>query len=167
MLIFIEGVDGSGKSTLCKKLTDMGAKQAIIPRGSERQFDSYMDIEYEDMYAEGDIIFDRCFITDLVYRLQDGGPADKMDLLEMCTILQFGNCKIIHCVSSTAFEDSIVRGEDNITDKNKSAEIAYLYDKIITMFEKYLNVPVMRYNWKYNNIDDVINFIKGGEKFGV
>ena len=160
MLIILEGVDGSGKSTLCKELQSKGAVRMEVKRWGQNPFGKYWEIK--NNLKDTLVVFDRSFISDLVYRLEDGGTPDDMNLSQMCVILK--GSKIVLCDTDSAFEDSIERGEDNIIDKQRSNRLKELYELVTTMFNKFLQVPVYRYDWKKQNVDDVINFIKGGEK---
>lgn len=163
MLIILEGVDGSGKTTLCSQLEGLGATKISIDRGTKNQYGQYF---YSRMKYEPTcdfLVTDRSFISDLVYRLEDGKDRDDMTLMEMCSLLK-NDTKIILCETETSFEDAMLRGEDNITDKKRSENIKYLYNLVITMFGKFQNIPVYKYNWKKQNIDDVINFIKEVKK---
>jgi hypothetical protein len=103
-------------------------------------------------------IVDRSFITELVYRIVDGKNVGTMRLDDMCKILSF--CKIVLCETDTSFEDSMTRGEDNITNKEQAEQIKYVYSIITEMFCKFLKVPVYKYSWKNQSVEDVINFIK-------
>lgn len=160
MFIIIEGVDGSGKTTLCKQLRKIGAKEINIGQYSENQLTQYLTVANESIISNSLVICDRSFISDIVYRLADDRERSALDLVEMCCILRLS--KIILCETDSAFEDSIVRGEFNITSEKKSKELAYLYNIITTMFKKFLDVPIMKYNWQKQHINDVLKFIKGG-----
>lgn len=159
MLIILEGGDGAGKSTLCRQLQELGAIKVDVKRYSKNHFHQWCEIK--NKLGHELVVSDRSFISDIVYRLQDELPADDMNLSQICITLKY-NVKIILCETDTSFEDGIKRGEDNITNKEQAENIKYLYNVITTMFNKFLSVPVLKYNWKKQNIDDVMNFIKGG-----
>ena len=159
MIVIVEGVDGSGKSTLCKKLVDLGYDQSIIT-GGPTEYKRYKNLA--DNYKRSVVIMDRSFITDMVYRSLDLNERRGMDLYEMVNILKT-DVKIIHCKSETSYEDSMLRGEDNITSRQRSDIIKNTYDIIISMLKVFTKVEVMNYNWRTNNIGKVIEFIKGGK----
>lgn len=154
VLILLEGVDGSGKTTLCNQLKEKGIP--VVPPVNRLCKHPYY--EWIKLGAENQVsIVDRSFITELVYRIVDGKNAGTMRLDDMCKILSF--CKIVLCETDTSFEDSMARGEDNVTDKEQAEQIRYIYDIITKMFLKFLKVPVYKYNWKHQTVDDVLKFI--------
>lgn len=157
MIVILEGGDGAGKSTLCNQLQELGAIKVDVKRNTKNHFEQWSKIK--QFYKDKLIVSDRSFITDLVYRLQDELNPDDMNLIQMCITLRY-DVKIILCETDTSFEDGMIRGEDNITDRSQAENIKKLYNIITTMFSKFLNVPVYKYNWKKQNIDDVIKFIK-------
>ena len=159
MIVIVEGVDGSGKSTLCKKLVDLGYDQAIITGGAT-EFERYENLKNSYKYSV--VVMDRSFITDLVYRSIDCKQRRGMNLYEIMQICD-DRVKIIHCTSDTSFKDSIERGEDNITTETENLTIKSVYHTIINIFKTFTDVEIMNYDWHINNIDDVINFIKGGK----
>lgn len=157
MIVILEGGDGSGKTTLCRQLQELGAYKVDIKRYTKNAF--YLWSELKSKHGNTLIVTDRSFISDLVYRLQDDVTPDNMNLLQMCITLRSG-VKVILCETDTSFEDSMARGEDNITNKEQAEHIKKIYNLVTTMFEKFLDVPVYKYNWKTQSIDDVIDFIR-------
>lgn len=157
MIIILEGGDGSGKTTLAKQLVDAGADYIKLNRNIENMYKEYSNMLIE--YTNDFVVLDRSFITDLVYRLNDDKQPDNMNLQQMLYVIQSRNVIIIHCETDTSFEDSMKRGEDNITNKQDADAIKILYRVIIKMFEKYTNVPVFKYNWQKQKPIEVIKFI--------
>ena len=157
MLIILEGGDGSGKTTLCKQLVEAGAIANKIEYGCEDYFSKYNDLVMDEHYN----IVDRSFITDLVYRLNDNKERDVADLVGMALILDGTQPYpiIIHCETETSFEDGMKRGEDNITNKEDAECIKVIYNLICKMIKKFTPTKVFKYNWKVNNVNDVIRFI--------
>ena len=157
MLIILEGGDGSGKTTLCKQLVEAGAVANKIEYGCKDYFNKYNDLINENVYN----VLDRSFITDLVYRLNDNKARDVADLSGMSIILDalYPYPILIHCETETSFEDSMKRGEDNITNKEDAECIKVIYNLICKMIKKFTKTSVLKYNWKVNNVNDVIRFI--------
>lgn len=160
MLIFVEGPDGSGKTTLCKELIDSGAADILIkvPRGTKNQNEFYDWIRH----CKHKILFDRCFISDLVYRLWDNCKPDSMSLDDMFLVLRHSDSRIIFCKTDTAFDDAQKRGETFITNRKNHDIISSNYDVIQKLLRKFTNIPVMVYDRKYSDVSDVIKFIEKG-----
>lgn len=156
MLIIIEGVDGSGKSTLAKKLEkDLGYKVLpVIPLkpGHELVWDFF--INSDDIY-----ISDRSFITDLVYRSFDNkGRNFKPENINRW--LMSKKLLIIHCDTDTSFEDSIKRGEDNITKKEHHHNIKEMYKYYLLHVNEYLETVVIKYDWKTDKYKELLKLVK-------
>lgn len=154
MLVILEGVDGSGKTTLCNQLKEKG----LIVEPPVGRLEHFPYSKWLALMAKRDItVVDRSFITELVYRTVDGKFPGTMNLAEMCGILE--DSKIILCETDTAFEDSMVRGEDNITNKETSKQIQQVYQIITTMLSKFTEAKMFTYDWKHQTVDDVLKFI--------
>ena len=158
MTVIIEGVDGSGKSTLVKQLADEGFRVATVEsnRVSRKEF-----IEWEtlSMYQNDEIVItDRSFLTDLVYRIHDGKERKGMDLYHMSMVLD-ENVKVVFCETGTEFDDAMARGEDNITSRAASKDISDIYRVVREMVRLFTKTPVFVYNWHDMSVSDVINFI--------
>lgn len=155
MLIFVEGPDGSGKSTLVKALSDKYAT-AKVPRNAES---IQLWNAIKRVSDGGDVVFDRSPITDLMYRILDG---------EACTcgidniLYWLHGSKIIFCNSDTAFKDAMERGETNITDESRHNILSSIYETFMQIL-KLSKYDVMYYDWRYNSLTDVIEFIQGGK----
>lgn len=156
MIVLIEGADGSGKSTLCNQLRFEGYTPISIPQDASQR-GSYWICAYDTHVY----VSDRSYISDMVYRIFDGKHRQGMSLQDMLFGLE-KYTKIILCESGTEYDDSMARGEDNITKKKDSDKIKQIYNIITSMFKIFADVPVMKYNWRTDNLDDVIKFIEGG-----
>lgn len=156
-IIILEGGDGSGKTTLAKQLVDAGAEYVKFDRNIDNMYREYSNLLLKSLHDY--VVLDRSFITDIVYRLHDDKKPDNMNLQQMLYIIQSKSVVIIHCETDTSYEDSMRRGEDNITDKQDADAIKILYNVIIKMFEKYTKVPVFKYNWQKQKPIEVIKFI--------
>ena len=160
MLIIVEGGDGSGKSTLCKQLSELDNTDVVrFERGSQVSLTDYIELAMSTY----NYVLDRSFITDIVYRILDNGERESLSFVQMATLFTTGRIKVVYCETRTQYEDSIKRGEDNIVDKKLSDRLKDLYRVVLTFLEKYANIPVMRYNWKAGNLSEVCEFINTGK----
>lgn len=165
MIVWIEGVDGSGKSELVKKLRETyGYGLAPIPTHVPHPTDKQAEAEhqkwrewfskYHDNYKP--LITERGHISEIIYRINDG---DKTYLdAEMLTKHMQGT-KIILCKTKTAFEDAMKRGEDSINTRGIHAKIQNDYDVIVAALCKFFGCDCMVYNWQEDDIAKVIKFI--------
>jgi thymidylate kinase len=160
MLIFVEGPDGSGKTTLCKELIKAGAADILVtvPRGAKNQNEFYEWIRH----IKHRVVFDRCFISDVAYRLWDNCKPDDMTLEDMLYVLHHGNSCIIFCDTDTAFDDAQSRGESFITNRKNHDIISNNYKTLQMMLRKFTKVPIMVYDRKFSDVSDVIKFIEKG-----
>ena len=149
MLIIVEGGDGSGKSTLVQKLKTFNFKiEKPAALNNRHQFEYYERLALQSIYNEENVILDRSFISELVYRVYDK-KKPNLKLSEMFALLKY--CKIILYETGTQFQDALKRGEDNITNEEDSIQIKMLYRHYISLMEQFENVPVLRYNWQKDN----------------
>ena len=160
MLIFVEGPDGSGKTTLCKELIKCGAADILVtvPRGAKNQ-SAFYDLLRRTKHK---IVFDRCFISDVAYRLWDNCKPDNMTLEDMLYVLRNSNSCIIFCDTDTAFDDAQSRGESFITNRKNHDIISNNYRTLQMILRKFTKVPVMVYDRKFSDVSDVIKFIEKG-----
>lgn len=163
MLIFVEGPDGSGKTTLCERLVKekIVDAQAHVTHMAPNQHDWYY---YMNQYAQRcgyKVLFDRCFLSDIPYRLWDNGETEGMSMREMLRIMEY-NCKIIYCNNINAYEDATIRGESFVRDSQSHKSITDSYNFLMTLLEKFTNIPVFRYDRYNTDFSDVIKFIKEG-----
>lgn len=161
MIVILEGVDGSGKTTLCKQLMEKGYKQLCVAGGGEGEF--YAWRRAKEHFVESVAISDRSFITDIAYRLYDFKPRRCMCLESMLETLKH-DVKIVFLESGTEYTDSIQRGENNITTKYANTKIKQNYRIIADILEMFSSVPIMRYDWRIQDVTDVINFINEGKE---
>ena len=157
MIVIIEGVDGSGKSTLVRQLVEEGYRATSIESHREEEYSKWCKAYKE---AQDDVVVtDRSFVTDLVYRMFDGKERRGMDLLGMSLILN-SDVKIVFCESGTEFDDSMTRGEDNITRREDNEAIALVYRVVKNLIKSFTDSDVFVYDWHTMSVSDVINFIK-------
>lgn len=157
MLIIIEGVDGSGKSILAKKLEKQTGYKLLpvipIKHNHEVVWEFYIN-DNENIY-----ITDRSFITDVVYRSFDD-KGRNFDPTNITKWLMSGKITIVHCETETSYEDSMIRGEDNITDREHHEKIKQMYHYYLKHVEEYLNSTVIKYDWRKDKLKGLIQKLK-------
>lgn len=162
MLIIVEGVDGTGKSTLCNKLQENLNCALVTPPGAYEEHAYSYWCGIIDTLINRLAICDRSFLSDLVYRLTDDRAVGTLSLLEMVLLLQRNkSVKIVHCKNEKAFLYAMERGEDNIVSKSLHDSISKNYETVFNILSKFTNVPIIEYDFtKDNDFDKVLNFIK-------
>lgn len=154
MLVLIEGNEGAGKTTLIKNLAQhldfITVKYSKNMKDLNRLFD--MCTRDKNIY-----VFDRGFISDLVYRIYDGEPGHHTlsEIGELCHYT-----KVIFCQNENAYEKAIARGEDNITNSVDHLFIESLFEDVIQMLKSFTRASVMYYDYDTDSINDVVKFIK-------
>ena len=155
MLVLVEGVDGTGKTTLVRELFERGFCCKRVFRNDNFEAAKFYNYAYHD----GLVILDRSFISDLVYRMVDELPMEDQDLASIGNILS-GNVLIIHCVNPRHYDEAMARGEDNITDRGLAERINDLYFTFMTMFSKFTNARIVQYDYHTTSVDNIVNEIK-------
>jgi thymidylate kinase len=155
MLIFIEGNEGTGKTTLINEL--IKKIPAVVVKYPKEVKDTYELIKNLKM-SNQIVIFDRSFVSDLVYRMWDHKPG-QMSLSEIANICSW-NILIIFCHHKNSYENSVKRGEDFITDENTHQIIEDNFFRVRNMIESFTKVKTFSYNYEYQTPDDVIDFIE-------
>lgn len=154
MLVLLEGVDGSGKTTLANELHKKNFKVVKSLDGQlPNQYELYKTIADSDEI----VIFDRSFLSEVVYRMHDK-KKPNITLKQVVSLLD--NCKIIHCNTTTSYKDSMTRGEDNIIDEVVHNKIRKLYENLCILLTLFSNTKIFHYNYRIHKLNDVIKFIE-------
>lgn len=163
MIVILEGVDGSGKTTLCEQLVKHGYKQIRVDDG-DYEYNNWLDAKLEYKYDVA--IADRSFISDLVYRIYDGKRRRGMNLQQMCGSL-FNEIIVVHLESDTEFYDSMRRGEDNVLTLDANTRIKLIYKDVMRMLDIFVGVPIIKYNWRTDDVATIINFVERRKRYAV
>ena len=155
MLILVEGADGSGKTTLVNQLVEYFTTLRIN-MGHDHIPDFYDNI----IDMQEDIVLDRSFITDVVYRLalDDGKETDGINMFYMEHILR--NSVVIYCKTATQFDDAKARGEDNITDLKTAQKISRYYDAVMKFINTRTSTHTIKYDWHLDTVEELVSTIK-------
>lgn len=154
MLILVEGADGSGKTTLVNQLNAYFPTMRI-----NREHDHIKEFYNNLICMKEDIVLDRSFITDIVYRLalDDDKDTDGINIFYMDCILR--ESIIIYCKTATQYDDAMHRGEDNITDLKTAQKISRYYDAVMKFINTRTSTHVIKYDWHFDSATDVISTI--------
>ena len=157
MIVIVEGVDGSGKSTLVQELYNRGYPVQKVQLGQKVNW-KVLSKTCNDCNLT--IIEDRSPITDIVYRLYDKGEPDcKEGIEDVAAMFENYGVRLIYCNNNTSYKDGRKRGETNITTSAAHNCIKHIYDVIIGALERSYSSQIMHYDWHNDDVKDVIKFI--------
>lgn len=164
MIIIVEGIDRVGKTTLCNKLSKE-LRMPIYKHNNEQFSYSRMDNDNEtdkmlqliDLYSilDGDLIFDRFHISDLVYgimlrnySMQSASRNCKL-IDDRLSKLRFKQEAILILVKPTNVEKSSHEHGADLSKYDRLMQIAFDMSSI-----------EMKYICDYNSIDLVVEKLK-------
>lgn len=135
MLVILEGVDGSGKTTLASKLENLGFTTIRVPRSAN--LNNYQWRRILEFSNEANVVLDRSWITDIVYTIENPVEHEPwpISLQEIASFVD--GALLIHCDSDSAFENAVARGEDKVNTIKRHNRIRDLYNDIIVMISAY------------------------------
>ena len=157
MLVIVEGIDGSGKSTLCENLKQKGYK-ILRKERNDKQYGVTDMIRFQ--ISPFKYVMDRALLTQWAYRLLDGKDLDKGDFDLIVTLRVLRESPVIYCNCPTAFKYSMERGETNICTLEQREKLSQIYNFIIGTLRLYDITNIYEYNFEKQTVDDVLNFIK-------
>ncbi len=151
MIVYIEGVDGSGKSTFAKHITkylqDTGfnvvpnAEKAMVthPWREDRIDKDTLIMRLRQRLADKYTIYivDRGELSDIIYRTFDLDKYKALMSLEEFYRVYYIYSKyyhIVHCDSEMSEELMLKRGEDNEISIKEHQKLRYLFNQIMPIF---------------------------------
>lgn len=156
MIIFVEGPDGSGKSTLINQLSDRYITARVSKMAENNLVWNKLTVLGQQLGGDQFLVMDRSPLTEYIYRSEDRTKS-KFIFYEVMKWLRRG--KFIYCNNDHAYVNAISRGEDNITSKTRHDKLKQFYDAFVpTLIAD--GIKVMYYDWQKDSIDDVIRFIE-------
>lgn len=155
MIIFVEGCDGSGKSTLINQLSEHFIVVRIPRVAEDRYAWDKLCLMCKNL-SDRHILVDRSPLTEYIYRSEERTES-KFQFASVMNWLRRG--KFVYCRSYTAHEDAMKRGEDNITTKSRHDKIQQFYDTFVPSLIAE-GIKVMYYDWHEQSPNDVIKFIE-------
>lgn len=182
MLIIVEGMDCTSKSTLCRYIEkqfgfeyykeSLGYKERLVPNYDGGKH--YKDLSKHLLSRKKNLVIDRFHLGEIINPIirKDGRRPLSMDELKDIENILNPHSVLILCDTSINFIENAFshRGEE-IADKNDIQYLKYLYysffkaskirskrifdvEKDTNFFNisKYLKIKINRYNKKYKNI---------------
>jgi thymidylate kinase len=150
MIVYIEGVDGSGKSTFAKAITTYLQEKgfAVYPKAEklmvthpwreDRTTKEELTIQLRSCLASNMVhIVDRGELSDIIYRTFDSHKYQSlMSLYEYHLIFRAYSHRyiIIHCDSEMSEQLMLTRGEDNHISIVEHQKLRYLFNQIMPLF---------------------------------
>lgn len=170
MIIYLEGVDGTGKSTLVRMLEDTLSKFGKVdaegnkripthPNKLDRVTQAKLFKELKSMARDNVIhIVDRGPISDVIYRVFDKHTSvttiDKVqDFLE-----EFNNrVLLIYCRNDSAKRNMLERGDENPIAIEQHEKLTKVFDIVMDLVFNHLSCNYAIYDYTNNNsINEVL-----------
>lgn len=171
MIIYLEGPDGSGKTTLAQTIAKVLVdKNITIPilsaeehiptrpnredRVNERQLFKQLKIM---ALSDKVYVIDRGPISDIIYRCFDNAePVTTLN--KVIKFLQKYNNKVmlVYCNSDSAYENMIARGDDNPVAVSQHSIISKMFKVIMNEIEANIDFNFQRYNYDIKSSIDTV-----------
>lgn len=148
MIIVIEGVDGSGKTTLANQISSQAGFEVIHRSKPETNEERLNMLQmYRAIIASGkDIILDRSWYSEVVYGqvMRDISFISIEQMKQLENELANVGGLVIYCTGDVdkLWQRACLRGESYITDYRDFTALALYYESLFTMPHK---IPVVRY----------------------
>lgn len=151
MILILEGPDGAGKTTLANKISLMTGwkiQHFSYPKNQDDIDKMYM-MYVDAIKGAGNIIFDRCWYSDMTYGPVMRGAATitypQMFDLERLVAKKGG--MVVFCTDSKAalWQRISQRGDDYITSRDKFNEICDNYNGLFSCPHI---IPVVKYDFE-------------------
>lgn len=157
-MLIIEGLDGSGKTTLINELLNDN-KQILIPENINNSFVKYQNILKK---LSLDTLMDRSFISEMVYGkiLSNKTKLTEDEYYQLLTMYAQNHSTIIYLYAP---KDILLRRKAN--DKKDQFILLNFYDKLLNEFDYRLNqahdlLPTYKINTCEHNQEQVLSKVK-------
>ena len=170
MIIYLEGVDGTGKSTLVRMLEDTLSRFGKVdaegnkripthPNRPGRVTQAKLFKELKAMARDNVIhIVDRGPISDVIYRVFDTHKSVTTMEKVQDFLQEFNNrVLVIYCRNNMAKRNMLERGDENPIAISKHDELSKAFDIVMELVFKNLACNCAIYDYTYSNsINEVL-----------
>lgn len=167
-IFLVEGVDGSGKTTLVNKLKEQYSDINVVhtvPRdwvqleSSVNLWQYLLEKIKSKVKQENIVLIDRSFITDFVYRTRVDIGKPSMEFNEFAYLMYTYKLKIIYCNTNAAYVNAKARGENYITNVTIHSNICETYEHFMQTM-RMLGIPVVNYDYTLDEIEKLYKKLK-------
>ena len=157
--VFLEGVDGTGKTTLFNKVKGLFGESEYFTFPSHpinEDISFYLDLKKD--HTNKVCMMDRSFVTDLTYRLTDN-EEPSFTLSEMENFCRDNAVYVIYCNNENSYQKAMERGDDNIPDENTHKLRQFMYTISLNIFKTYGNVQILSYDYEKDEFNNIVLFL--------
>ena len=172
MIIYLEGVDGTGKSTLVRMLEDTLSKFGKVDAEANKRIPTHPNRpgrvtqaklfkELKAMARDNVIhIVDRGPISDVIYRVFDAHTSVTTMKKVQEFLDEFNNrVLLIYCRNNAAKRNMLERGDDNPIAIEKHDEISKAFDIVMDLVFNHLPCNCAIYDYTNNtSIGEVLGY---------
>lgn len=169
MIVYLEGPDGSGKTTLADKIYDYLNEHNVksIRNGQElvqtnpkikNRMDANTILKNISLMLESDDIYilDRGPISDCIYRIFDYDECVISFSKQLEIMLQTTRLFFIYCRTENAEKHMLERGDDNPVAVARHKEISKAYDTLVPVIENFVLVNrYVEYDFEHDNEKEI------------
>lgn len=166
MIVYIEGIDGSGKSTFAKAVAEYLTEKgfAVEPKAEkfmvthpwrlDRINKDRLNYHLRRCLASSKVyIVDRGELSDIIYRTFDSHKYSSLMTLKEYHEFYLNYARkyiIVHCDTNESEQLMLARGEDNPISISEHQKLRYLFNQIMPLFNarKY-DVSITKTNPSY------------------
>lgn len=152
MLIIVEGPDGSGKSTLVKKLTELNYVEIKTIYRSNNEYNIWKVLLKELTNSSINYVMDRCFISEWIYRCLKKDVKPTLSLQDILNLCNNTNFKFVFCKNDNAYKNAKKRGETYITSKKEHDTLCKYYDFVNDTLCLFTECDVLVYDYTKDDV---------------